>query len=211
METMFDTLLQLPLLQGLAREDFTQILAKVKLSFVKYYSGDVITKDEMNSSKAYITDIKTGFSDISGDEWFAGAIKWGKSIGITNGTSETNFSPNLSINRADFITMLYRYAGSPKVDGEIPFTDVSADSYYYDAVRWRYSKKIIKGITGTEFKPEVSCTREQAITFLYRYQMLKENTYSIRFLLFDGEVSDNESSYISGTDTFVLNNPTKEG
>ena len=173
--------------------------------------GDVITKDEMNSSKAYITDIKTGFSDISGDEWFAGAIKWGKSIGITNGTSETNFSPNLSINRADFITMLYRYAGSPKVDGEIPFTDVSVDSYYYDAVKWGYSKNIIKGITGTEFKPEVSCTREQAITFLYRYQMLKENTYSIRFLLFDGEVSDNESSYISGTDTFVLNNPTKEG
>ena len=173
--------------------------------------GDVITKEEMNSSKAYITNIKTGFSDVSGDEWFAGSVKWGREIGVINGTSSTSFSPNSFISRADFITMLYRYAGSPKTDVEIPFVDVFANTYYYDAVKWGYSRGIIKGITDTEFSPNANCTREQVITFLYRYQMMRENTYSIRFLLFDGKVSGNESSYLSGTDAFVLNNPTKEG
>ena len=45
METMFDTLLQLPLFQGLAQEDFTRILEKVKLHFTKYKSGELLLKE----------------------------------------------------------------------------------------------------------------------------------------------------------------------
>ena len=44
METMFDTLLQLPLFQGLCHEDFTSILDKVKLHFIKHKAGETIIK-----------------------------------------------------------------------------------------------------------------------------------------------------------------------
>ena len=77
METMFDTLSQLPLLQGLAREDFTQILAKVKLSFVKYYSGDVITKAGNPSRQLiYILKGKYAIDTTSSDGEFNFIEEW---------------------------------------------------------------------------------------------------------------------------------------
>ena len=57
---------------------------------------------------------------------------------ITTGTSATTFSPNVSCTRAQSVTFLWRAAGSPApTTVTMPFTDVKADSYYYDAVLWR--------------------------------------------------------------------------
>lgn len=173
--------------------------------------GDVLAKEDLSSSSATITDIKTGFTDVPGNMWYANAIKWGKKVGVTNGTSTTTFNPNEIINRADFITMLWRNAGSPKVDTNIPFNDVDETAYYYEALKWGYNKNIVKGISENEFRPLSYCTREQVITFLYRYGMLQDSTYSIDYLLFNGKTKENKTSYISGTDTFTLNEPTKEG
>ena len=165
----------------------------------------------MSSTSAAITDIKTGFTDVLGNMWYANAIKWAITEEVTNGTTSTTFNPNDKINRANFITLLWRYAGSPKVDTDIPFVDLDKNSYYYDAVKWGYSKNIIKGVSETEFQPLADCTREQIITFLYRYNMLQDNTYSIRYLLFNGKMNGNKEFYVSGTDTFTLNTPKKEG
>lgn len=173
--------------------------------------GDVLTKEDLSTTSAAITDIKTGFTDVPGNMWYANAIKWAKKVDVTNGTSTTTFNPNDNINRADFITMLWRNAGSPKVDTNIPFNDIDETAYYYEALKWGYNKNIVKGISENEFRPSSYCTREQVITFLYRYGMLQDSTYSIDYLLFNGKTKGNKTSYISGTDTFTLNEPTKEG
>lgn len=172
--------------------------------------GNVLSKEDLSSTSAAITDIKTGFNDVPGNIWYANAIKWAVDKGITNGTSGTTFSPNDIINRGNFITLLWRYAGSPKVDVDIPFVDLDESDYYYEAVKWGYSKNIIKGISETEFQSLSDCTREQIITFLYRYDRLKGNTYSINYILFDSE-NNNKDSYTAGTDAFTLKAPTKKG
>lgn len=173
--------------------------------------GNVLTREDLSSTSSTITDIKTGFTDVPGNMWYANAIKWAKEVGVTNGTSATTFDPNVAINRADFIAMLWRNAGSPKVDTNIPFNDVDETAYYYEALKWGYNKNIVKGISENEFRPLSYCTREQVITFLHRYGMLQDSTYSIDYLLFNGKTKENKTSYISGTDTFTLNEPAKEG
>ena len=135
--------------------------------------GNVLTKDELSASSAAITNIKTKFTDVPGNAWYASAIKWAIDKEITNGTSATTFNPDNKINRGDFITMLWRYANSPKVDITIPFTDIEETAYYYEAIKWAYSKNIIKGINETEFSPQQEATRAQIVTFLYRYHNSK--------------------------------------
>lgn len=113
--------------------------------------------------------INTGFNDIPSNALYAGAVKWAVSKGITNGTSSTTFSPNEFTTREQFVTMLWRYAGSPRVEGRIPFTDVSKNTIYYNAINWAYQKNITNGTSNTTFSPNLSCTREQIVTMLYRY------------------------------------------
>ena len=62
----------------------------------------------------------------------------------------------------------WRANGSPKADGANPFTDVSADAYYYDAVLWAVKEGITSGTGGNNFSPDAPCTRGQIVTFLYR-------------------------------------------
>ena len=66
------------------------------------------------------------------------------------------------------VTFLWRAAGSPKVSGTNPFSDVSADAYYYDAVLWAVEKGITSGTSATTFAPDATVTRGQTVTFLYR-------------------------------------------
>lgn len=134
--------------------------------------GNVLTLSELNSANYKTTNIQTGFNDVPGDIWYASAVKWGKEKGITNGTTLTTFSPERPITRAEFIMMLWRYAGSPQVGAKMAFTDVPQNSIYYDAINWAYQKGIAKGITSTTFEPSSNCIREQVVTFLYRYAML---------------------------------------
>ena len=73
------------------------------------------------------------------------------------------------MSRAMAVTVLYRLAGEPEVTGETAFTDVNEEAYYYRALLWASQNEIAKGITETKFAPNGSVTREQAVTFLYRY------------------------------------------
>ena len=74
----------------------------------------------------------------------------------------------MSCTRAQIVTFLWRANGSPKADGANPFTDVSADAYYYDAVLWAVKEGITSGTGGNNFSPDAPCTRGQIVTFLYR-------------------------------------------
>ena len=108
------------------------------------------------------------FVDVPTDAYYLNPVYWAAANRITLGTDKTHFSPDASCTRAQVVTFLWRDAGSPKVSDSCPFTDVPADAYYYDAVRWAISLGVTKGTDETHFSPEDSCTRAQVVTFLWR-------------------------------------------
>ncbi len=109
------------------------------------------------------------FTDVKTDAYYYKALLWAIENGITNGTTDTTFSPEEICTRGQMATFLYRNAKSPAVTGSTSFTDVAADAYYSDAVVWAFQQGITKGATDTTFEPDETCTRGQMVTFLYRY------------------------------------------
>ena len=104
-------------------------------------------------------------ADLSvGGSWYEKAQTWAKTNSISDGTA-----PEDTINRAQMVTMLYRAAGSPEVEGASAFTDISADSYYAKAAAWAAKNGITAGVGNGRFEPNGTCTRGQIATFLYRY------------------------------------------
>lgn len=108
------------------------------------------------------------FVDVQPDAYYHKAGLWALEQGITSGTSETTFSPDAAVTRAQTVVFLYRAAGSPEASGSNPFEDVRADAYYANAVQWAVSKGITSGTSATMFSPNSNCTRAQIMTFLYR-------------------------------------------
>ena len=111
----------------------------------------LLSYDDVNAGDAYVNDV----------------------IGVTlagwmNGTG-TGFSPNASLDRAMMVTILYRLAGSPAVSGTMPFTDVPAGSWYYDAVLWASQKDITLGTSAATFSPNALLTPDQLGTLLQRF------------------------------------------
>lgn len=108
------------------------------------------------------------FADVPADAYYADAVAWAVEEGITSGIGANTSSPNASCTRAQMVTFLWRANGSPKATGATPFTDVSADAYYYDAVLWAAEKGITSGTTATTFSPDAVLTHGQTVTFLWR-------------------------------------------
>lgn len=110
------------------------------------------------------------FNDVVEGGYYYSAVKWAARNNVTNGTSETAFSPNAGCTRAQVVTFLYRAAGSPEVSKDVvnPFNDVKEDSPYYDAIMWAVEKGITDGTSKTTFSPSDTCTRAQIVTFIWR-------------------------------------------
>lgn len=108
------------------------------------------------------------FVDVKTGDYFYDAVLWAVEKGITNGTSAETFSPEDPCTRAQIVTFLWRAAGSPVVNYAMNMTDVAADAYYAEAVRWALSEGITTGTSDHTFNPDATCTREQAVTFLWR-------------------------------------------
>lgn len=111
---------------------------------------------------------QTAFVDVPEDAYYRKAVLWGAEKGITSGVDETHFAPNDTITRGQAVTLLYNYCQKPSHGTSNPFTDVSKDSYYYDAVLWAAENDITTGTDETHFSPEGECTRGEIVTFLYR-------------------------------------------
>lgn len=111
----------------------------------------------------------TVFTDMSTSAYYYDAVMWAVENGVTNGTSATTFSPDLACTRAQMVTFLWRAAGSPEPASTTnPFTDVSSSAYYYDAVMWAVENDVTNGTSKTTFSPDITVTRGQTVTFLYR-------------------------------------------
>ncbi len=113
-------------------------------------------------------DVKNPFTDVSESSAHYKAIMWAVENGITKGTTDTTFSPTDTCTRGHIVTFLYRYKGSPAIEAENPFTDVKPGSFCYDAVMWAVAYNITYGMTDTTFAPSDTCTRGQAVTFIWR-------------------------------------------
>ena len=108
------------------------------------------------------------FTDVPADSYYYDAVLWAVENGITKGTSSTTFSPDDTCTRTQIVTFLWRSEQSPAAGSSNPFTDVSADAYYADAVLWAVKEAITTGTTRTTFSPDAECTRAQIVTFLWR-------------------------------------------
>ena len=106
-------------------------------------------------------------ADVPGDAYYAEAVRWALSQGITTGTADGKFSPNAPCTRAQSMTFLFR-ASKASADGAPAFSDVAADAYYAEAVKWATDNGITNGTTSSTFSPGSGCTRAQIVTFLWR-------------------------------------------
>ena len=108
------------------------------------------------------------FTDVPAGSYYYDAVLWAVENGITKGTSDTTFSPNVTCSRAQIVTFLWRSEKSPAAGTANPFADVKSTAYYADAVLWAVKEDITKGTTSTTFSPDADCTRAQIVTFLWR-------------------------------------------
>ena len=108
------------------------------------------------------------FADVSTDAYYYEAVKWAAENNITGGIGGGLFGPELTCNRGQIVTFLWRAAGSPEPTALSTFTDVAADAYYAKAVAWAVENGVTTGTGDGKFSPDAPCTRGQAVTFLWR-------------------------------------------
>lgn len=109
------------------------------------------------------------FTDVYKSEWYFADVKAASEQGFFAGYPDGSFRPNASMTRAMFAQVLYRIAGEPSLSAGLPFADVSASDWFYDAVCWAYASGVVNGVSETRFAPDSSITREQMATMLFKY------------------------------------------
>jgi hypothetical protein len=124
----------------------------------------------LNTEKA-ISWAQTGqiFRDVPSSAKYSSAVAWALENGITGGTTQVTFSPNMTCTRGQVVTFLWRAAGEPQPSSvTTKFTDVKSTDYFATAVSWAVENGITTGTSETTFSPNESCTEGQILTFLWR-------------------------------------------
>lgn len=110
------------------------------------------------------------FSDVAVNAWYHNSVEFVVTFGLMEGMGNGTFAPEASMTRAQIVTVLYRLAGEPEVEGmTCTFTDVPANTWYTDAVIWAANNGIVNGTSKTTFAPNDDVTREQLVTILHRF------------------------------------------
>ena len=116
------------------------------------------------------------FTDVPDGQWYTDAVLWAAENNITDGTSETTFSPNDALTREQMATFLYRFAnfeaGEPiEVTGDLSgYTDADlVADYAVDAMTWAVGEGVISGIGNNTLAPDNTASRAQMATVLTRY------------------------------------------
>lgn len=109
------------------------------------------------------------FADVAPDAPYYQSVAYLNQKGYVNGTSDTTYSPDLVMTRAQLVTILYNATGAPTAEGELKFTDVKEDAYYANAVKWAVAHGVVSGYSETTFGPDDTLTREQIILLMFHY------------------------------------------
>ena len=113
------------------------------------------------------------FVDVNEGDWWHEAVDYVVEKGYMNGMDATHFGPGLTMNRAQFVTVLYRMEGSPTVTNTGIFADVPTGQFYTEAAYWALETGITTGATPTTFNPGGQLTRTELVTFMYRFAKYK--------------------------------------
>ena len=156
---------------GTASDTFGVNDNTTRAQFVTWLYRTAVAKDPTEAVAD--ADLKEQFSDVATDKYYAKAVQWAVDNKITVGTSDTTFSPNADITRAQAVTMLWRYVGKAdtgahgsEADYTKRFTDLPSNATYAAAITWAVNNGITTGTTLTTFSPDATATRAQSITFI---------------------------------------------
>lgn len=117
------------------------------------------------------------YDDLDPTQWYHCEVEFAIANELMFGVGTRKFDPEGNLTRAMLVTVLYRFEGSPSVEGlENPFKDVPAGEWYTDAVIWAASNGIVNGTDIGVFSPEENITREQVATIFHRYNEAPEGT-----------------------------------
>ena len=139
-------------------------LGKGRYSFIMPDSEVTVNAAFLNAA-----DVPVSFADVSADDYYYEAVLWAVSQGITLGTDDAHFSPDADCARGQLVTFLWRAAGKPKAEQAALFSDVGADAYYGEAVRWAAALGIVTGYNDGCFGPGDPIIRQQMAVMLYRF------------------------------------------
>lgn len=109
------------------------------------------------------------FTDVSEGDWFRPAVQYCFDNGLMMGVSETEFAPGETVTREMLAQVVYRIAGGTPVEYTDRFDDVAPDEWYTDAILWDAAQGLTNGSTATAFGIGEQTTREQVVTFFFRY------------------------------------------
>lgn len=112
------------------------------------------------------------FADVKPGDWFYDSVDDVAQKGLMAGVGDGRFEPETVCDRAMFVTVLHRMAGSPG-GGQAAFSDVPGDTWYTSAVAWAGTTQLVMGYGDGHFGPQDSLSREQMLTLLYRYARQK--------------------------------------
>lgn len=161
--------------EDMDRPEFT--ITKGSLTEQWYF---VNSENDPEGFIAYIHPVNTNtvFQDVAAGEYYEDAVKWAVKYGITNGTSNTSFTPGRTCSNAEILTMVYRAFEWMPVSESNPFADVKQSDYYYQAARWAAEYNIVSGAT---FDPDKPCTRAMAMTYIWKALMSPDAGGSTNF------------------------------
>lgn len=108
------------------------------------------------------------FTDVKRSDYYYQAVLWAVANNVTNGVSAPSFDPNVTVQRDQVVTFLWRASGKPAAKADLAFSDLADGAFYADAVQWAVAHGITTGTSSTTFAPADGCTRAQIVTFLYR-------------------------------------------
>ncbi len=108
------------------------------------------------------------FIDVNPEEYYYKPMLWAVEQGITTGLTANTFGPYELCTREQIVTFLWRALGKPDSSAEVSFSDVTANDYFYEAVRWAVEAGVTTGQTPTSFGTYKPCVRADSVLFLQR-------------------------------------------
>lgn len=168
--------------------------ATVEVSSLFLYSNGLVDSYHLMHSKEYMppsfSDYNSGyqdlsnfnflyvlnpypFLDISGGEWYQGAIDYVNYYSIMTGLTPTTFGPTDNLARAQFAVILHRMNGEPQISYTPKFHDIASGQWYTNAILWAESTGVVTGYSNGNFGPADMINREQMAVMMYRYALHK--------------------------------------